>query len=384
VVVTDLVLLYVLQLNEVVSISLAIAIAGWIYFPLRQWLLSRILKTGQDNFYTLFPRLIDLVFDPRGDVGITERWAELLQQVFQPQSLQRIAIAGDAAAVSKAGLHLIVPDVGGLNKPGQQHSLELAYADGGTRLFSEEDAKLAQAMWALLSQAMVAQKAFLRGTLAERERIYRDLHDGLGGIATNISLLSELAQQETSPAVVKQKLATISALSREGLDEIRGFMRNLDDADADWQSVIADMRVNGRNMLEPHGIEFKIDAKLQENLPGPDSVLRLNLFRIYKEALVNVIKHAKAKCVTVRIEITKLQMQLEIADDGMGCTQSQLLAEKNKQNGASATSGGRGLPNLRTRAHALGGTLAVVAEKGTRLKLIVPLPIKYPEQGMAG
>ena len=214
----------------------------------------------------------------------------------------------------------------------------------------------------------------------ERERIYRDLHDGLGGITTNISLLSNLAQQEEPPPAIRKKLATIAELSREGLDEIRSFMRELDDQDADWQSVAADLRIQGSNLLEPHGIEFKFDAVLQNGGAAADSVLRINLFRIYKEALTNVIKHAQAKKVAVNICVSAQQLLLAIKDDGIGL---QGDSENGQASVATANGGGHGLGNLKARAQRLGGVLSLYSDAGTEIRLQVPLPLKYPEPGMA-
>lgn len=216
-----------------------------------------------------------------------------------------------------------------------------------------------------------------RVLMAERDRIFRDLHDGLGGITTNISLLSNLAQQEESTQVIKQKLATISGLSQEGMDEIRGFMRELDNTNADWQSVTADLRVSGSNLLEPHGIEFHFDVKLENGEEVVDSALRLNLFRIHKEVLMNVIKHAQAKNVSVHIEVTSQKLLLNIKDDGIG-----LINPGEVIRASAGNAGGHGLGNLKVRAQRLGGTLTLHSEQGTLVCLQVPLPIKYPESGM--
>ncbi len=219
-----------------------------------------------------------------------------------------------------------------------------------------------------------------RATAEERERISRDLHDGLGGIATNISLLSDMAQLENSAPDIRKKLVQISELSRESLDEIRGFMRNLDDAEGNWHSVAADMRLLGHKLLEPHAVAFHFSASLSPDLPNAVSMLRLNLFRIYREALINVIKHAQAKNVNVKIEITSQQLSLEIEDDGIGLMNLQNDGEINS----------RGLSNLHARALSLGGTLSLrsastqrMEHTGTHLRLQVPLPLKSPESGIA-
>jgi signal transduction histidine kinase len=64
--------------------------------------------------------------------------------------------------------------------------------------------------------------------VAEKEKILKDLHDGIGGLTSNINLLAELAQKNDDLQAVRNSLATISELSRESLSEIRSFIQSLD------------------------------------------------------------------------------------------------------------------------------------------------------------
>lgn len=211
-----------------------------------------------------------------------------------------------------------------------------------------------------------------RVLIDERNRIFRDLHDGLGGIITNISLLSNLAQQETARELINEKLKTISALSEEGMNEIRTHMRELDNTDTDWHSLVADLRIAGSNLLEPYDIESRFFARLENPEATVDSMLQINLIRFHKEVLMNVIKHAKAKHVTLNIEVTSRKLHLSIEDDGVGLNGAE--------NSTKATTldtfhnNGHGLKNLAMRANKMGGLMTLHSERGTRVALEVPLP----------
>jgi PAS domain S-box-containing protein len=199
--------------------------------------------------------------------------------------------------------------------------------------------------------------------LMEKENILMELHDGVGGITTNISILSEVAQKSNDLASVKNTLATISRLSRDGISEIRSFMRSLDTGQLNWQTLAAEIRNQGTSLLEPHAIAFAFEASIDEQPAGqPGSLLCVSLFKIYKEALTNIIKHAKAASVAVTLRTAKDGLRFTVHDDGVGI-------------GKTACAG-RGLSNMQRRAAELGGTMTLSFERGTRLDLSIPLPFQ--------
>jgi PAS domain S-box-containing protein len=199
----------------------------------------------------------------------------------------------------------------------------------------------------------------------EKENIMMELHDGVGGITTNISILSELAQKSDDPGFIKGTLATISQLSREGILEIRSFMRSLDADDVSWHSIGAELRNQGTSLLEPHSITFAFETSIDDVAEArPCSLLCVNLFKIYKETLTNVIKHARATSVLAALSIAEGRLKLTIEDNGIGL--------------AKTSSGGRGLSNMRKRAAELGGAVTLSSGNGARLSLEVPLPAQRP------
>jgi PAS domain S-box-containing protein len=196
--------------------------------------------------------------------------------------------------------------------------------------------------------------------VAEKEKILKDLHDGIGGLTSNINLLAELAQKNNDLQSVRNSLATISDLSRESLSEIRSFIQSLDAKELSWQAIAAEFRSLGNTIVVPHGIAFSLDARLGEQADGPNSTISMNLFRIYKESLANIIKHAKASAVDVSFIIERDRVVLDIRDNGIGLD--------------SRHASGRGLQNMKSRTKDMNGSLAVTADNGTRVRLELPIP----------
>ncbi|OGW28000.1 MAG: hypothetical protein A2X56_08665 [Nitrospirae bacterium GWC2_57_13] len=203
----------------------------------------------------------------------------------------------------------------------------------------------------------------------EKESILRDLHDGVGGLTTNVGLLAELAMKKEDLSEIRQALATISSLAQEGVSEIRSFMGSLESKDMTWDSLAADLRSKGMNTLGPHNIQFSMSTSISETVAFPGSLFCLNFFRIYKEALTNVVKHSKAASVDVKLTVEEGKLELLIQDDGRG-----------EQEKAGT---GRGIANMKIRAREAGGSLIIDRTKGTVVSLEIPIPRKYPDKGMA-
>jgi len=235
----------------------------------------------------------------------------------------------------------------------------------GRKQAEEERASFLEESVRQTRERMEEEKRHLR----EKEKILRDIHDGIGGITTNINLLAELARNTPAPADVRKTLSTIAELSRDGISEIRGFLYSLDSKDITWHTLFAELRNLGSTMVESHGIAFEVKTVIEDVQEQPGSLLCMTLYRIYKEALTNVIKHAKAGEVRADLVITKEWLELSIQDNGIGLDKGR--------------TGGRGLLNMKTRAEELGGRVTTHVDGGTQVLLRIPLPVNYPERGGA-
>jgi signal transduction histidine kinase len=192
----------------------------------------------------------------------------------------------------------------------------------------------------------------------EKETMLKDLHDGIGGIAVNINLIAENALASSSPDDTRKALSTISSLSKEGLFEVSAFLQSLDSSEANFESLIAELRHLGATIVEPHGMLFLLkssDLPYNKELGSP---FFLNVLRVYKEALTNIVKHSKAQTVKVQVGFTDGIFTLSIQDDGVG------FIEGGRK--------GRGLQNMKTRMKSIGGRLSVSSEAGVKIYVEVP------------
>lgn len=271
-----------------------------------------------------------------------------------------------------------------VGKGPEVHRLILLGALPGGRLYTRLDWTILKA---LLTQArMTYENALLyeenlrhhrarleeeRNHAREKEKILKELHDGIGGITTSISLLADLARERETVAEMKESLATISSLSRESLAEIRSFMQSLDPREATWEALVGELRYSGGTLIRSHGMRFEMREEVEPPGEEPGSLLFLNAFRVYKEALVNVVKHAEAGAVRVTLTLAPDSFVLRVEDNGRGF------------DGRAGGPAGRGIRNMKARAGEVGGGLEMDSNgAGTRVELRVPLPVKYPERVM--
>lgn len=197
----------------------------------------------------------------------------------------------------------------------------------------------------------------------QREQFLKNLHDGIGGITTNIALLAEIGLRTSDLDAAHETFRTIGGLAREGISEIRGVVNALERRWVTWGDLFVEMRRYANRMLEPHRVELRMatsGAAVDDEL---DLRLYTALLNILKEATANVVKHASAHVVEVEASVEPEAFHLSVHDDGVG-----RLPSSRK---------GRGLVHMVTRAEDLGGTLEFLPGTGTRLVLRIPLPPRY-------
>lgn len=214
------------------------------------------------------------------------------------------------------------------------HDAEVRQANSKLRMAQEEVERLAQT--------------------AERERIARDLHDLLGHTLSVITLKSELAGKllERDPDRAGREIREVERISREALREVR--------------SAIAGYRSEGlqgelaraRLALESSGVKVEYFTRPVELEPVRETVLALAL----REAVTNVIRHARASTCRISLEAAGEEVRVEIRDDGRG----------------GQTPDGIGLSSMRERVEGLGGRMERRTDGGT--VLVVTLPIETPRE----
>jgi len=206
----------------------------------------------------------------------------------------------------------------------------------------------------------------------ERSRIARDIHDDLGASLTRISLLSqgvraELDGNQAAAADADQIYSTARELTR-AMDEIVWAVNPKHDT---LDSLVAYLGRFAQNFLSPAGIRCRLDVPLQLPHWPLTAEVRHNTFLAFKEALNNVVKHAKASEVRVSLELKPGGFVLVVADNGRG------FAWDNHAGALGAEGfrpgGGNGLANMQKRLEEVGGCCGwdTAPGEGTRAKLAV-------------
>ena len=166
-----------------------------------------------------------------------------------------------------------------------------------------------------LKEAQAKQNAQINLLLAENERsrIGQDLHDSLGHTFAMLSVKTDLAlqlfQMEAYPQVEKE-LKEIHQISKDSMNEVRTIVENLK------SRTLASELETVKKMLEIAGIEVETanqldTASLTQELESTASMILLEL-------VTNIIKHAKASKVYLKLERTEKELILTVRDDGCG------------------------------------------------------------------
>ena len=199
----------------------------------------------------------------------------------------------------------------------------------------------------------------------ERARIAKDLHDDLGAHLSQIAMLSELAQSDfDKPAQAKGHIDLIFRTARSvtrSLDEIVWAVNPRNDS---LDRFTAHLCTFAPEFLRAAGISCRLDVPMDLPTAPLPAKVRHHLYLGFKEALHNVVKHAGATEVWLRLKVDSRQLTLVIEDNGRGF-----------QRGAGAASGEDGLVNLGQRMSEIGGSFQQQSEpgQGTRTVLVAPL-----------
>ncbi|HEX4817501.1 MAG TPA: sensor histidine kinase [Nonomuraea sp.] len=209
-------------------------------------------------------------------------------------------------------------------------------------------------------QQRAAEEETRRQASEERLTMAQELHDVL---AHNISLIHVQASTalhliDANPEQARTALATIKSASKEVLGEMRSVLNVLREGAP--RAPTAGLDRLGE-LVERSGVE--VSLKQVGTRPLPPSVERA-AYRIVQESLTNTARHAPGAAVTVRLEYGDRELVIQVTDNG--ATRPAPLAESGS---------GNGIPGMRERAAALGGTLvAGPSGPGFRVEARLPLP----------
>jgi two-component system sensor histidine kinase UhpB len=206
----------------------------------------------------------------------------------------------------------------------------------------------------------------------ERKRIARELHD-----ETSQSLASLLISLERIDAAIpddlphlKERLRAARALTTRAIDDLRSLVADLRPLVLDDLGLAPAIRWYASDRLEPEGIDVSVETA--SDLPRLSAAVETAVFRIAQEAISNVLTHADAGQVRIRLSCAR-DLELIVEDDGVGFDAGLPTPADGRQH--------MGLFGIGERAAALGGEALVDSTPGEGTRVRVTIPLQALEAG---
>lgn len=216
-------------------------------------------------------------------------------------------------------------------------------------------------------QITVSQRV-LDSLEAERERIYREVHDGpaqaLANAIFEIEYVERVAERSTDQRAARVEMRKLKDSLRESLESVRAMIYDLRPPTLSELGLSVAMRTYAADYEARYGV--RVDCLLDATDTGLLPQQELAIYRVMQEALQNVHKHAQATSVQLEWAREPSRWVLRCADDGIGFDLVKAARRKRSV----------GLLSMRERAELIGGSLQVQSapEQGTVVTLVLPVP----------
>jgi signal transduction histidine kinase len=203
-----------------------------------------------------------------------------------------------------------------------------------------------------------------RAVERERGRISRDLHDNLSSDITHLALLSELAQSDVEdPRKVSQHLDHIFSLASNLTRLVDEIVWAVNPSKDSVKGFVSHVISNAQSYLLAAQIPCRLDIPSSMQDHPLSSAQRHHLLSVVKEALHNVVKHANATEVWLRISCSERMLDVRIEDNGRGIP-------------ADPATGGDGLENMRRRMESIGGCFDLLNPSSGGTAITITLKVR--------
>jgi signal transduction histidine kinase len=198
----------------------------------------------------------------------------------------------------------------------------------------------------------------------ERGHIAREIHDELGqaltGLKMDVAWLAKRLRADQRP--LREKTESMSQLIDAAVLTVRKIATGLRPDVLDSMGLVAAVGWQAREFQKRTGIRCQL--KLPSEATKLGSEPSLSAFRIFQEVLTNVARHSRATRVDICLEISKDRLSLEVADNGVGISASQVDGKESL-----------GLLGMRERALLLGGAVTISGAPGQGTRVVMSIPI---------
>ncbi len=248
----------------------------------------------------------------------------------------------------------------------------LCFESGVPRCFTAREKQLAAGIGELVSAAVerlrlkeeterLNQQAQEMAALEERNRLARELHDSVSQALYGIALGTRTAQTllQRDPAQVAEPLNYVLSLAEAGLSEMRALIFELRPELLENEGLTMALKSQVSSLEMSYHLQVQTELCEEPALPLD---AKEALYRITREALFNIVKHAQASHVKLSMACGEDIVCLEISDDGIGFDPNALFP------------GHLGLQSIRERVGRLDGTVEITSApgQGTTVRVFLP------------
>ncbi len=325
----DLLFVAVFSLGQFASLTLALFLSLGLYSGVRQWLLNQVRNQNVLTTERMFEKLYRIAREVEAHPERTPALlSQLLRELFEPMEAVVVDTRSTTTRVTGGGSTLIIPVPEPMNgETGEANSIVIRFAHHGRRLFTSEDARLADRVVDQLRRAVAFDKAVEQGRNEERLRLAQDLHDDIGA---RLLTLMYKAQSPEMEDYVRHTLQDLKTLTRG----LAAPNHPLSHAAAEWKSDLT-QRLTAAHISLGWSLGADRDISL--------TVVQWSaLTRVMRELVSNVIAHSQARRVDIEFMLDGDRLDLTVTDNGVG---------RNPQ----AWAHGLGLGGVRKRVKQLGG-----------------------------
>jgi signal transduction histidine kinase len=233
----------------------------------------------------------------------------------------------------------------------------------------KENTNLTAALDTRIAERGILLKRLIHTQEEERKRLAREIHDEVGqslsSIALNIELTQRSLEDQASQAI--EHLRQASAMVSETTDHMYDLILGLRPSALDDLGLIPAIKVQIQRTLEPAEISYELQTSdLPKRLPPQ---LETVLFRLFQEAITNVLRHANATHVILSIEKKHNIVVGKIIDDGIGFDPELTVVSKPDE-------GGLGLLGMRERVDQFNGQIEIQSNPGTGTSIFIYIPFE--------
>ena len=327
----DLLFVAVFSLSTTTSLTIAVFIALALYAGARQWVVSHLLGSSMLTTERTFDQLYRAARAVQaGPARYPAVLAALLRELFEPLEVLQVERMPARARIVGNGAALVVPLRSTDDDAAPAGALALRFAGRGQRLFTVDDARLADRLVDQLRRAVAYDQAVERGRAEERLRIAQDLHDDIG--ARLLTLMYQ-AQTREMEDYIRHTLQDLKTLTRG----LAASEHRLSHAAVEWKTDLT-QRLSAAHAALGWSFEYDRDLLL--------SVVQWSaLTRVLRELVSNALYHGHATRIDVNFALENGVLTLQVADDGEGAD-------------PQSWAHGLGLGGVRKRVKLLGGQIA--------------------------